>query len=508
MAIRSNKSKGIKAISKKDKYLNRMKALTKYLVNPSEELLDIIVENKVEARKLKFRSITYLIKYPKLMYYINKHLNSLYNFENFNNREWFITIAEICRMYNIINTNSLYFTKFKTDESNGFVSIIKKYSKELNISEPSNSEINAFYILFKNGIITEENIQQLKLVIDGKDKSSATEKKLRKITGEDILPFQSTKQEKPIELKFENLSPEVQKFSNMVKNYIKSRNTCKNCPLTNKTPIILDTNLTTPGPVDLFILGLNPDKSECKDNLPFTTTSGKILRRFLTPLVEKHNLTYVISNCILCNTKNIQEIPSIKNVANNCKVIIEEIKQNFSPRLNIVLGGDAMKALGIKGGVTKLNGQMMDNYFIMIHPEMILRNSNNLPKFEKAFESLNKLLLTNQLTNTNSNINTQPTTTLHNIPPSKIITRFGPNLTLFDIKHIGEQIIYIMNNELGEKKYLIEDILFPIYIKDGNYKDCKIIDNEPQAVAFLTAQQRIDLNKTLHHNLRSMIDTK
>jgi len=503
--VRSNKSKGIKAVSTKDKYLNKMKALTKYLIDPDERLLQMLLSDKIEVRKLKFRSITYLLKYPKLIYYINKHLNHIYNFESFDNREWFITMSEICRSYHILDTNGLYFTKFKTDDSSEFTKVIKKYASELNISEPSNSEINAFYILFKKGIITENNVEQLKLVIDGKDTSSTAEKKIQQLTENSNNPFPTTvSQNQNVELIFDNLPIEIQKFSNMVTKYIKTRNTCKNCPLTNKTPVVIDTNLSSPGPVDLFILGLNANEYEYKTGLPFTDKPGKIFRKFLEPLVKKFSLTYVITNCILCWTKTTQDIANINNTSKNCKVIIDEIKQNFPPKIIIALGTEVKNSVGIKGGITKLNGQMIDGHFIMIHPDTILKNPNQLSKFEHAFENLEVLLKSNNISpNHNKNI---ISTSLHNIPKSKIVTKFGPNLTLFDIKHIGEQIVYILNDENGEKKYLIEEILFPIYIKSGDYKDCKLISNNVEAVAFLTAQQKIELNKSLYHNLRSIVD--
>jgi uracil-DNA glycosylase family 4 len=377
---------------------------------------------------------------------------------------------------------------------------MKRYYVETNQMQPSPSELNALYILRKYNIIDDEVMDQIKFIIDGKVVKSQKEKKLEQMMG---LPNIAIPQTNAVSENrtFDDLSPNIQKFCKTVKSYIAGRQACKSCTLINKEPVIIDTNLKEVGPVDIMVIGLNPGNDEKEAGVPFAGTSGQILRRLLNPIIERLNLTFVMTNVILCSTVNESEVKKPTTVYNNCKQILDEITKQFNPKLKIVLGAQTLKLVGIKGGITKLNGKVIDGYFVMIHPQDVIQRPNvNLPKIQSAFLELEKVLSGNTKFESDRIIPVAPA--VSSIPQDKIVSRFSPNLSLFDIRQVDEQLIYILKDKSGAKKYLIESVQFPIFVKNGKYSECSSFDSSIQAVAHVTSAERAELNKALYHNLR------
>lgn len=508
--VRTNRSKGIVAVSQKDKFLNKLKLLTKYLSTQDQALLPKIISDENDAKRLKYRSVAMLLEHPKIVYYINKHLNNLFLFNRWSNEDWFFTLSEICRMYGINNSNMFRYSKYQVDESADFYKTIVNYYKELGRFKPSSNEINALYLLFKAGIITDDDLVDMKSLIDGKDRRSKSEREVEQMVQQPFIHTQSNSGGEVVspeneERTFDMLAPDIKEFVNKVKNFVKGRNACKNCPLYSNGSVILDTNLEEPGQVDILFLGLNPGPEEIKAGVPFVGKAGKVLKRYLLPLVRNHDLTYMITNCILCYTNNEADIPNPMGVSKNCKDLVNEILKYFPAKHIVLIGDKVMKSMGVKGGISKQTGTIVNGYFILIHPSAVLYNpKTNLPKFEKSFMALEKAV-TGSVTDPNA---PQQVSNVHvdkmNIPEDRIITRFTPDMTLFDIQTIDEQIIYIMKDSKGRKRYLMEQIQFPVYLKGGQYKDCHFEDSNMEAVAYISSADRSKLMSKLYHNSKSL----
>jgi len=493
--VKSNKTKGIIAVKSKDKYIYQLKLMTSYIVSQDIKLLNKLNLDldKTKSNSIKWRAIGHLVNYPKIMNYINKYLNNSFDLDNADLNQVLFTISCICKQYKIDNTNKLFYSKYKVEEMAEFISLIQKYYSELGLDTPSNGEISSYINLYKSGIITDSIISEMSNTVSGISKSTSSISQPLQSFIPTITP---TKTETG--LTFENLSPKIKEYCTIIKNYIKNK--CKHCPLYSKGPIILDTNIQEPGPVDILILGLNPGTEEHKVGLPFVGKSGILLRKYLDPLIQKYHLSYVMTNCILCATNNEQDIQNISIVTKNCKPIIDEIRRVFPAKLTIVLGNEAKTSLGIKGAISKINGEIIDNYFVIIHPNAVFHNQSNLSKFEKAFQKLDTILSDSKFSKPLDSQNVTYVDPLINISKDKIVTRFTKELTLFDIKIIDEQVIYIMKDINGQKKYLIEKFQMPIYLKSGVYKDCHIIENHIEAICIISALDRIKLNKILYYH--------
>jgi hypothetical protein len=91
------------------------------------------------------------------------------------------------------------------------------------------------------------------------------------------------------------------------------------------------------------------------------------------------------------------------------------------------------------------------------------------------------------------------------IPKELILTKISKDLTLFDITHSGNKLIYIMLDKDGKKRYIIKKIKIPIYIKYGNYQDCNYITDKVDLVAYVNTYEKAKISSTLYQKLQRHI---
>lgn len=504
--IRTSKSKGIKAVSQKDNKLRQYKILSKFIVSGGNDrlLTELLKMNEHDLFNFKFRSISQLLMYPKIISYINKYMNHKFTFMEIQSKDWFTTIMMICKLYGITNTNQLYYGKFQQIERDLFINLIKEYNTLLgNTITINNSELNALFTLYKFGVIKEEYINKIKDAIDGKDSKS---KPNQKTTTENQFNLHSelvkttiSNPDEVIQSKtVSDLSLEIQAFINTVNNYIKNRNVCRNCELNAKESIIIDTNMKSPGPVDIMFVGFNPSRIDLKNGIPLSSgPESMIFHKLLQPLIDKHKLTYVITNFVLCTNPGIDiQLKNKRKVISNCSQIFTEINSHFTPKFKVVLGADAATIVGAKGGIAKVNGTMVNDIFIMLDPTTAIVNQQKAKIFYENWLKLEELIIAFK----QNELKIVKTETI-NIDESRIITKLTNDLTLFDIKQFGDKIVYIMVDVHGTKKYLINSIQYPVYIKNGTYPECISFTNKVDGVVYCTDEQRKFLNSQLYRDI-------
>lgn len=455
--------------------LDQLKYLNKSLLN-NKLKIDIFTNDKTFKSYWIYRIISLLENNLKICNYINEYMNDLFSYNNINEEEFFETIRTILSINNM-NSNQFYYMKYQHNSIEDICNVFKLYLQELN-KDYNHQDILSLYNLYKHGIITEDNIIDLKLslnIIDKKDIKKVTTNKLPNIkttsTAKDSMTIQ--------------ISPYIETLCSNIIKFIQSRNICQQCKLFQKPKVILDTNLIEPGPVDIIFVGLNPSLEDINQNRPFANKNNNI-RVFINNLLNNiSDFKYMITNITLCSSTNENEI---KNSITNCNGMLTEIIKLFSPyKLIVPFGDKAAKAFNIQDPIKKSNGRLyFDNIIPLINPESSKSNSELLisgfKNIIKALSDKTELIVEPEINIENSEIT--------------------DNTTLFDIKNINNKLIKIfIDNSTGEKKYIIEDVKFPVYIKRGNYRDCNYISDNVDAKIFLNHEQR---NKLLN-NLRNLI---
>jgi len=498
--VRSNKAKGIKAKSQKDNKFDKLKLLSKYIVSGGNDriLESLLKADKQTLHNMKYRTSSQLVMYPKLISYINQYMNSLYDFGNIEPRVWFYSIMIICKLYGINHTSHLYYSKFQQVERDTFYKTFNAYYAETGSEKLNSAELNALFILYKYGFVPEERLTTMKEIVAGKVAKATTV-----VHEQNQFNIQSSVMSNVVagpEIKlhtYDSLSPDIRQFTENVHAYMSNRNVCKQCEMDCRTAISIDTNAESAGQVDLMFIGFMPSVQDASNKLPFSGgNEGKLFHRFLQPLVERHKLKYVLTNFIFCPLDKTKKLDNKRKTIQNCAQLLDEIVRQFKPRLKIVVGLEATKVAGLKGGLTKLNGKLLDDIFVLMDPEMVIVNNKKLAQFEQGWINLEKYIQENS-----ANMSTTIETTSFNIPEHQLIKSLTNDLTFFDSKVIKDKIIMIMLDTHGTKKYLIQDIQVPIFVKPGSYSECVNFSDSVSGVVYCSEQERQALNSKLYREI-------
>jgi len=500
--IRTNKKKGIKAKSQKDNKFAKLKLLSKYIVSGgNQRMFDKLMEtDKQQLRNMKYRSIAQLVQYPKLISYINTYMNSKFDFGSMPPETWFYSIMLMCKLFGINNTNQLYYSKFQQVERDNFIKTLNSYYNEIGDGMLNNNEMNALFTLYKFGIIQEDILTRMKEVVTGKSQAAGKNKVVQNqnqfsIQSQNMAPVAT---DGAIQLRtFESLSSDVQGLVSNISGYVAARNVCKQCELNQRHAVSIDTNVTHIQEVDLLFMGFQPSNKDSANRLPFSDgDSSKLFHRFLQPLVERYNLKYVLTNYIFCPIDKTKQLQNKRKTIRNCAQLLDEVVRQFKPKLKVVIGLDAIKTAGLKGGITKLNGKLIDNIFVLMDPEAVIINNNKLKQYETGWIQLEQYIQENQ-----SAMTTTVSIDEFNIPQHQIISTITNDLTMFDMKVIKDKIVKIMLDKNGVKKYLIEPIQVPVYVKKGTYSDCINFSDTMDGVIYCSEQERQTLNSKLYREI-------
>ncbi len=451
-------------IKKKSSYLMGLKALTNWIFSnrrDQEELENNIIQKyKFDTTLLK-RLISYVYNCPHIVWYINKHMNHLFDFDKMDLKDMIYSFVYLLDVNQYNQVKKLFYLKsddLADKNKTKIKQLLKEFFNRIYDKNYNEQELNFFYDLFNLGIITVEDIHQVDLYLNNTKNT---------IDIDELTPLHYNN----IVLDIYRVLPEkIQKFCNEIKEKILSRRECQTCELFGKSSVILDTNVDDFGEVDIVFIGLNPGKDEVKLDKPFVGKSGMFLRKKIAELPG--DIKWVITNCILCHTKNEKDIKNAESVIFNCYDLVLEIASKFPAKYYIPLGSKALKLFGIEESISSASGKKFitstHSVIPLIHPSSAV-NYGQLKKFEEGFATIYEQF--------KSKRKTVVVTTPSPIAQDKFITEITPDLTLFDIREVDNKIIKIFIDKDSKKKYLIEDYNFEFYVKMGNWTECsQIVD--------------------------------
>ena len=476
-------SKGkIKRVNQKDLKYKKIKLLTKCMLDPNMNS-SIIEEDKSEFNKsLKYRMFNHILIYPRILKYINEHLNNLYMFNKYSPKDWIRTFAIILRASNI---SKLYYPKFKVSQRDNFFKTTKEYFKitESNNRELNLRELNCIYELYNNRIISNDAMNQIKNISVGKETVTAKNRF--------DIP------EPTVEVK-----PEKEKITEFIKDtrkYIEERSPCRQCKLRGEKNLIVRTNVNSPKEVDLAIISFSINSDEVKAGEIFGDHRGKVFHDLILDVCKDLDLTYVYTNSLLCQVPLGEKASNLKTEMKVCKDVNSMIIKAFTPKYKIILGEDARRAYGITTPLAKCHRRLMEKNCIVINsPDEVGANKKKFEKFKDSLLFIGELMKENK---TVSNIKAV------NIPENQKMERLEKGWVLLDTQVLGDGDVFytFTHHETMQKKYVKKGMEFPIYIKNGNFKDCDYITPEVDDVIYVNAQEKAELSKQLGWNVRSIL---
>jgi len=152
-----------------------------------------------------------------------------------------------------------------------------------------------------------------------------------------------------------------------------------------------------PANAKIMFLGQNPGRNEDAQGKPFVGMSGKFFEKLLSQIGLERSEVF-ITGVVKCHTPKNR--PPVKDEVEACKPFFLEQIRIIKPRLIVVLGNVAFKALfpTEKVSLSKSHGKLMRKrgiaYFPTFHPAAGMRFPSVRRKMEEDFEKLERLILT------------------------------------------------------------------------------------------------------------------
>lgn len=441
-------------VYKKKDSLEKLKFFTNLLFDKNYSIDKIKkFEDDPDFINFKYRIINYVIGYPKLLNYINTYFNNYLNF-NMPSYEWYDSLRLILNIFGISNTSFLKFTKFKIPERKRIKSIISERYEYL-----SDRDLNELYRLYTINIINNDHLNSLKI----------SEKIIKQKTN----LFDKINEKKQIEKQ-----PEPQSDLNSIIHQLLEKNpTCTKCSFYKKDKLFIEGNIKKFNEIQILFINDFSTNKEFKNNKIFF--DNETIKK-----IDKYK--YAVINLIPCNIDN--EVSLFKKKVNDCKNLINPIIESIKQKkcITALIGNRVREFYNIKiKDNSKFINEKYNNYFILPSPD---------ENYEKYVEGIDKIasILKSDYEYLDNYVNE--------------IEKNNENLLLFDIKIIKNKILYIFYNKLNsEKKYYVEDVKFPIFIKTGEYRTCDYIENKFEKFALLSVFEKSKLMNYFLKNLQQIV---
>jgi uracil-DNA glycosylase family 4 len=484
-----------------------LKALSGWLfTNKRREDIQLIIDKYEIENSVMKRLTSYVYNTPYLVWYINKYLNKLYEFNKYDTADLIRSFSYLLDINRLNATNKVFYLKSNdlADKNRQKVKeFFKEYFNILYEKQFNDLELNFFYDLLNIGVINIEDIEAMSKHLDA-DKGSINLEDFNINTVITSANAHIPNANAAVMNIYRDLTPPLKTFCDGIKQYMSGCDNCKKCELKKNQIILIDTNLKEFGPVDIIFIGYNPNMEDIESNKPFAGRNGMVLRERISQLPE--NITWLIINLIFCATAKESDIKDGDKVINNCSPIYSGILKNFPSKCKVPLGAKATKILGINDGITGVSGKIFTqddvNIIPMIHPNSLIHDQKNVDKFNKDFQTILNLFSSKSTTITptqivktadNSKTNKKSYSTSITIPEDKLIIEVTPDLTFFDVKEINQQIVKIFIDVNGKKKYKIEPYDLNFYIKFDSWNDCTQITDKVDGIVTMTGREKPNL---------------
>lgn len=491
MAAKSNITK-----KKAPSYINGLKAMTSWVFGKTrrrDELENIIEIYGLDNNIFK-RFLLYSYNSPHVVYFVNKYLNHLYNFNKFNTVDLVFSYMYLMDI-NRINKKSipdslLYLKSTELNDRNKtkIKELLEEYFDNIHNKDYNETELNFFYDLVNLNAITFDDLDKI-------DKNINNNKSTLKLEEVTALPNSPRINTTVLDI-YRELSLPIKEACDEAKQFIIDRPECKDCELFGKPTIILDTNATDMGEIDIMFVGLNPKADDVEVGKPFSGKDGKILRERMSLIPA--NIKWGITNVVWCQTKTEADIKNIDDVKTRCRPLSEGIISVFPAKIIVPLGAKAADWFDVKGGMANISGKVFEKnnqkIIPIIHPSAANYNTENLDKFKKDFGAV--LTTLNPHHEKVSAASSFVVPEIKTIEPSfsttgdKFVTTVTPDLTFFDCREIDNKILMIYINEQGQKKYMLNEYNLHFYVKNSSWRDCDQVTEKVDGLVTITGREK------------------
>ena len=499
-------------------FLEGLSKLTKYITAENikrENLIDFLNAYSLDVSIIR-RIISYAFSMPKILIYLNKYMNNLY--DNYDLVDYIFSFRYILQMNNCLNSNRFMFIKSNVNkEENQFkiIDLFENFFQTIYNEYFTYEELLFFYNLYKYNIITDRDILEIdQLLNDGKQtiKLENIKDEKNSIYTKEINIEKTTTVTQIVEVK-EQTSSLINQVNQELRN-IKVNN-C-NCKLSNNLFVSIDGNVTD-GKTDILLVSLVPNLEDAKRDSIFAVDN--IVREQIALFPKE--IKWVLCNLISCSIKTkslLGNDQDVKDIIQNCSKIYEFINHKFSPEILILIGDEVCQHYNINDKMSQIAGTLINDRFIPITHPNNLRNPIAKQNAKNSWKNIQEIIV-------NKLINKQA-------PPTKIVVKeeidededfeddedfeeetpqiernkwaklTDKQLFLLDVREIVNGKILIIYTDIDGNKYYDEvENEYIGYIKTGHFSECNIITNKVDEQFKMSRKQRWELTKELNKQM-------
>jgi len=466
------KKKVIKKSKKRDVGIYR--ELSSLLFDINEDLVNAFIskQTKNELNNHVYRMMNQLSIYVPFIKYADKYLNNLMDKHDFKNMAY--TLNALVKMMPFRGTNDLKYGRYKPQERDKIYSTLQKYYALVG-DDLNSGELRCLCLLQQSGIITEQHLEDMRVVLSDKSVRTTTPKKNKVSATVNTAP------------KVQD-NTEIIKFKTSMLNFIKNRVACGPCPLNRNGFLLISTNAKDLGPVDISFIGDGGSEDEI-----VSQSHGFESVSYLIELCNKYKLTYAFFNLTMCNIGRANTAAKAKQAINACSSIHNELEKAFPSILKVLVGDNVRTNYGIKGGrCAKLNGKSYGNKIVTVDYDKL--DGKALSTFLIALEGM--ITQTKFTRDAQTSIESNPDESNYS---EKLVRTITPDMLLFDVKNIGDKVLYIFTNKNNEKVYYIEEFQSKMYLKSGDMGSCDFIEDvDGHDYVIMSSKEQKMLKRTLY----------
>lgn len=175
---------------------------------------------------------------------------------------------------------------------------------------------------------------------------------------------------------------------------------CGKCGRCNtRTQVVLGSGILD---TDVMFIGEAPGRDEDKKGKPFVGPAGRVLSAALKYVKLSRDEIY-LTNVVKCARRDGgHNVAPVQDEIKACKTWMNVEFKKVSPKLVVLLGGVALKAVLGLDGVMKKRGRVFDResdgveryYFVVPHPVTLVRDDSevNLARYKEDLKVLRLVL--------------------------------------------------------------------------------------------------------------------
>ena len=477
-----------------------------------EESFKIILDKyKISESFLIRKLFSYMYNYPWIITYFNKYMNYL-GIVSCEFIEFIKSYRHILQCNGILDSRLFFYMNSSVGKDSiqeKIINLFNKYFSEQFKINFNYKELLFYYDLYLNGIITNQEIHEIDLLINNNEKTinlpdfTPSEKNIKPVSVEKIIE------------RYRDSSRGIDFINNEI--YKRKMNLCRECKHFGREIVPFDGNIKNINDIDVLIVNLNPDLNDLREKRTFR--ENNIIRQNIS-LFPK-DIKWILINLVPCVFKSKSElgkdVNEIKNNISGChKIVLDFIKENIKPKLVILIGQETTSIFLPATEFEETLGSLVNDQYISVLHSNSMRHSKAQIRGKKYWESVQNIVkeiktcvkpvAEDGKNESEKTSNSEIIEKKNPIVIEKHLNKINNKYLLLDVKEIedGKSILMIFTDEEGNKHYEKKKNTTIGYIKKSTFKDCGILTDSVDAEFSMTKMDKFKLIKLLREKMAKL----